>query len=177
VNLSGALQYDDTSPLDDVTFNLQVGFVLPVFNKNQGNIYNAQSQIMENHQNLTAAQNELTAQLAEIYGRYSANRVLAQTYREEILPDQVRMHREGVQFRKGRGNLDLTPLIVSQQQLDQVVGEYVTVLQAQWQAVVDLAEVLQADELYSLDHAGPLPADPPRDAKPLLLPTPAKTAE
>jgi cobalt-zinc-cadmium efflux system outer membrane protein len=176
--LYGALQYDDTSPLNDVTFNIQVGLPLPVFNKNQGNIYAAQSQIVENHQNLVAAQNDLTAQLAEIHARYATNRILAQNYRDEILPDQVRTNRGVYQrFREGADTVDFAQIIVTQQQLGQLVGDYVDVLEAQWQAVVDLAELLQADDLFSLDHMKPLPEDKPQDPKPLFVPVPAKLPE
>ena len=178
VNLGGAIFYDDTSPLNDLAFNLQVGVPLPLLDRNQGNIYEAQSQIMENHHRLAAAQNDLTAELAEIYGRYTANRALARNFREEILPDQVRTYR-GVnqQFRQGAGDLDFAQIIVTQQQLGELVGDYVDVLQAQWEAVVDLAELLQADDLFSLDQVRPAVEPKPDAGDPLLVPIPDEKPE
>ncbi len=178
VDLYGTVQYDDTTTLDSVTYNFQLGLPIPVFNKNQGNISSAEAKIVENHQNLVAAQIDLTTQLAEIYARYASNRVLAQNYREEILPDQVRTYR-GVyrRFREGADNVDFAQIIVTQQQLGQIIGDYVNVLSAQWQAVVDLAEVLQADDLLSLDQNQPLPAGEPQPPKPLLVPLPVQKPE
>ncbi len=172
VNLEGAVLYDDTSTLNNLAFNVQVGVPLPVFNRNQGNIYEAQSQIVEYNQRLIATRNELTAQLAEIYGRYSANRALARNYREEILPDQVRTYR-GVyqQFRQGAGQLDFAQIIVTQQQLGQTVGSYVDVLAAQWRATIDLAELLQADDLFLL--ATPPSPHPAYGPDALLVPAPS----
>ena len=54
VDVYGAVQRDYTSPLDDVTFNLQFGIPVPLFNRNQGNISSAQAE-------LAAAQNHLNS--------------------------------------------------------------------------------------------------------------------
>ncbi len=171
VNLTGVVQYDATTPLDDVTYNFNVGFVLPIFNKNQGNIYTAQSQIVESQQNLTGAQNTLAAQLAEIYARYASNRALMRNYRNEILPDQVQTYRGVYQrFRQGVDNIDFAQVIVTQQQLGQTINQYLDVLSAQWQAVVDLAEVLQADNLFALDRITPPGAPAPINPQPLVIP-------
>ena len=131
--------------LNDVSFNLQIGVPLPVFDKNQGKIYAAQSQILENHEKLQSAQNDLAARLAEIHAQYETQRALAEAYRREILPDQVRTYQGVAQgFRAGAEDVDFAQVIVTQQQLGQVVGEYINVLEAQWRAVVDLAEVRRA---------------------------------
>jgi cobalt-zinc-cadmium efflux system outer membrane protein len=178
VNVAGVVQYDDTSPLNDVSFNLQIGVPLPVFNKNQGNIYAAQSQILENHEKLQSAQNDLAARLAEIHAQYETQRALAEAYRREILPDQVRTYQGVAQgFRAGAEDVDFAQVIVTQQQLGQVVGEYINVLEAQWRAVVDLAEVLQADDLFSLGGGDAFSADLPQAAKPLLVPIPQPNQE
>jgi hypothetical protein len=61
--------------------------------------------------------------------------------------------------------------------LGQVVSEYINVLEAQWKAMVDLAEVLQADDLFSLDHAGGASICLPNYATPLLVPVPQPMPE
>lgn len=162
VNVEGAAQTDDTSIRNDMAFNVRVGFPLPIFNKNQGNIYTAESRLVESHQQLATAQNDLTARLAEIYARYTTNRLLANNYREQIIPDQVRAYRSTYQrYRQGADTIDFAQIITSQQQIGQVVGDYVGLLGNQWQAVVDLAEILQADDLFSIDQAPhPIPAAP-----------------
>lgn len=176
VNLLGVLQYDDTTTLNDLSFNLQVGVPLPIFDKNQGNIYTAQSEILEFHGELQSAQNKLTARLAEIHAQYETQKALAEAYRREILPDQVRTY-QGVAegFRAGAEGVDFAQVIVTQQQLGQVVGEYINVLEAQWKAMIDLAELLQADDLFSLDRAAENSEGMPGDGQPLLVPVPQPT--
>jgi cobalt-zinc-cadmium efflux system outer membrane protein len=170
VNLAGVLQYDDTSPLNDLSFNVQVGVPLPVFDRNQGNIYTAQSEILEYHEELQSAQNKLTARVAELHAEYETQRELAKAYRWEILPDQVRTAQDVAEGL--RAGVDFAQVIVTQQELGRVVTEYINVLEAQWKAMVDLAEVLQADDLFSLDRAAGDVACPPNDANPLLIPAP-----
>ncbi len=161
VDLAGVIQHDDTTNLNDVSFNLQVGVSLPVFNKNQGNIYGAQSKIVESHQQLQWASNQLAAKLAEVHARYQTNRALMQNYKDQILPDQVRTYR-GVhrRFREGADSVDFAQIIVTQQQLGQSINQYLNVLEAQWLAVVDLAEVIQADNLFHLNVGAETPPAP-----------------
>ncbi|MCA9071770.1 MAG: TolC family protein, partial [Planctomycetaceae bacterium] len=173
LDLQGEAQLDDTSPLNDMAFNLRVGFALPIFNKNQGNIYTAESRLVESHQKLNAAQNQLTADLAEIYARYTSNRLLAENYRNQIIPDQIRTYQSTYQrYRQGADTIDFAQIITSLQQLGQVVGDYVAILGDQWQAVVDLAKILQADDLYSLGQGIDLPSVPICPPETLQVPTP-----
>lgn len=175
VDLGGVLQYDDTTSLNDVSFNLRVGVRLPVFDKNQGNIFSAESQIVESHHNLAAVQNQLTAELAEIYARYLSNQALIKNFRDEILPDQVRTYRGMyLRYREGADPVDFAQIVVTQQQVGQLVGEYLDALENQWLALVDLAEILQADNLFHLGtkpHAlTEIPIDPQSIPLPIAPP-------
>lgn len=152
INFQGGALHDDTSFRNDMSFDLQVGVSLPIFDRNQGNIYQAESQLIEAHQLRTAARNMLTAQMAEIHARYLSQRALAKNYREEILPDQVRTYR-GVyrRYREGADPVDFAQIVVTQQQLGQSISQYLDRLEAKWLALVDLAEILQADDLFYLN--------------------------
>jgi cobalt-zinc-cadmium efflux system outer membrane protein len=138
------------------SYNFQVGAPIPILNQNQGNILATQSSIISNERAFGAMQNDLTGQLALIMGRYATARAQAENYRRQILPDQVRTYR-GIYSRyreAGQGvndNINFGDVIVAQQTLSAVVSGYADVLVQMWQAYVELANVLQIEDLRMLD--------------------------
>jgi outer membrane protein, heavy metal efflux system len=152
LQLYTAIQHDDTNSRNDMAYNVQIGLPLPVFNRNQGNISAANAELIRAQQNWVSTRNELTADLAEAFARYATARQLAETYRTDIVPSQVQTYR-GVytQFRAVGGNSDFAEVIVSQQTLAQVLGEYLNTLAGEWDSAVDVAEILQVDDIYTMD--------------------------
>ena len=76
-----AVQHDNSTGNNQ--FNVQLGFALPVFDRNQGNIVRAKGQIASAGEALRATQTDLTGRLAEALGRYEGNRkVAAETPRQ-----------------------------------------------------------------------------------------------
>ena len=159
-----ALQHDDTTTLNDFAANVQVGLPLPLFDRNQGNISAAHAELGRAHQNLADRRNELLGELAQAYNRYTTSRTIADNFRSQILPDQVRFYR-GVyeRFRQAGGAIDFAQVVVSQQAVADAVADYVDALQVQWAAAVDLAELMQVDDFFGLDGrpAGLGDAPPP----------------
>ncbi|MBI1315184.1 hypothetical protein GC176_28165 [bacterium] len=151
IELYTAVQHDATTPLDNFSYNLQIGLPVPVFNRNQGNITSAHAQVTRSQQDLIDKRNTLQNMLAEIYGRYASNMTIAASYRTEILQDQVRVYR-GIydRFREAGGDVDFAQIVVAQQTLAQAIAGYLDVLGQQWAATVDLAEILQADDLFAI---------------------------
>lgn len=151
VSLYSAFQHDDTTPLSDFSANLQVSVPVPLFDRNQGNITSAHAELVRANQDLVDTQNRLMSQFAEIRGRFSTSRVIARSYRTDLLPDQVRAYR-GIheRFRIGGGAIDFSQLVVAQQQLSQIVNSYLDALASQWESTVDQAEILQVDDLMAL---------------------------
>ncbi len=88
LNVYGAFQHDDTTPLSDFSTNVQVSIPVPVFDRNQGNISAANAQLVRAHQDLEATRNRLLGTLAETLNRYQTNQEIAVNYRNEILEDQ-----------------------------------------------------------------------------------------
>lgn len=156
-----AVQHDDTNSRNDVSYNLRVGIPLPLFDRNQGNISAAHAELVRAQHNWVNTQNDLSARLAEIIARYSTARELATTYRTDIVPSQVQTFR-GVynQFREVGGDMDFAQVIVSQQTLSQVVDQYLDTLASQWDAAVDLSEILQVEDIYTMDGMQPSLIDP-----------------
>lgn len=60
---------------------------VPVFNRNQGNIYHAEADIREACQEVERTKLALRDSLTEAYQRYETSRSLVETLRDEILPD------------------------------------------------------------------------------------------
>ena len=75
-------------------------------------------------------------------------------YLRHILPDQVRAYRGLVQ----QTQPSFADIVNAQQQLNTFLAAYLTALQAQWQAVVDLAALAQLDDLYVTIDGGRLSA-------------------
>jgi cobalt-zinc-cadmium efflux system outer membrane protein len=136
-------------------FNLQLGFALPVWDRNQGNVRAAESQVASNAAALAAAQNDLLGRLADALGRYEANRVAVANYRDRVLPALAQAYRGLVRRYQQEpadvpgGKVSFSDIVVAQQNLAQALQAYLTALGAQWQAVSDLGALLQVDELYS----------------------------
>ena len=151
IELYTALQHDDTSAVNDLSFNLQIGIPVPIYDRNEGNITSAHAKVTRAQQDLIDKRNSLQSTLAEIYCRYSSNVTIASSYRTEILQDQVRVYR-GVydRFREAGDSVDFAQVVVAQQTLSQAVVSYLDVLGEQWDATIDLAEILQVDDLFTM---------------------------
>ena len=155
VNVYAAFQHDDTTPLSDYSTNVQVSAPVPVFNRNQGNITSAHAELVRARQDLTDTNNTLMSTLAENFNRYETSRTISESYRTDLVPDQVRVYR-GVydRFLIDGQSVDFAQVVVAQQTLGQVVTNYMQSLTDAWMATVDIAELLQVDDLLTMDgHA------------------------
>lgn len=153
LSLYGAVQHDYTGAPFGTTYNLQVGVPLPLFDRNQGNILQAQSQVLGNDRALADKQNELTARLADAFARYHTARQQAAMYRNEILPDQVRVYR-GIytRYQQDHKSVSFSDIVVAQQSLGSAVTSYTDALSEQWQAYVDIAGLLQLEDSNQLEQ-------------------------
>lgn len=139
-------QYDSLAR--NYQLGLQIGFTLPVNDANQGNIRAAQATIARSQQGIQVAELNLTGLLAEAVGRYELNRAVAENYRALILPSLARNYRGLVENSRRVGNVAFGDIVAAQQNLVTALQAYLAALQAQWQAVVDVANLGQLDELY-----------------------------
>ena len=171
-------QYDNAA--QTYQFGLQIGVQLPISDRNQGNILSAQSQIGRAGQNLRVVENDLQARFAEAFGRYEANRVAAANYREVIIPNLGRAYRAIVRRYNvdEPGKVGFGDIVVAQGQLAAALQAYLTALSAQWQAVVDVANVAQLDDLYPAQPTpGPVEGPPAVEAVPVApMPRPLPVA-
>ena len=169
VSLKLVVQKDYTAPPYATAANVEVGVPIPVWDRNQGAIKQAGADLARAIDDIPRTRFDLLTKLADAMERYQTNRAQVDVYLKQILPDQVRGYRGLVQ----QNQPSFSDIVNAQQQLNTFLAAYLAALQAQWQAVVDLAALAQLDDLYlpasgaaiSECAAGPLPAA-------LLLPPP-----
>jgi outer membrane protein TolC len=131
-----------------------LGGDLPVLNRNQGNRIARRAEVVKASQQVQQTRNTLTASLAEAFGKYEANRQLAESFQADALRDQVRAYRGVYQrYLADPSSVSFNDVIVAQQTVAQVLNQYLDILQSQWQSLVDIGELLQVDDLMEL---GPL---------------------
>ena len=144
-----------------VLSTVQVSVPVPVFDRNLGGIRQAQAALVRANEEPHRVQADLNARFSEAYRRYEENRVLLEMYRKNILPKQVQAFRASVQRHFGGevGAVAFNDLVSSEQNLVTAVGSYVVIVQAQWQAVVDVSSFLQTNQLYQMtDEVNEAPA-------------------
>jgi cobalt-zinc-cadmium efflux system outer membrane protein len=155
VNFYGTYQHASEVPPFVNSYNFQIGAPVPIFDRNQGNILSTQSSIIGYQRAYNATQNDLLGRLAAALARFDTARVQADNYRRHMLPDQVRTYR-GVYSRYREGgqaendNINFSDVIVAQQTLSSTVNDYSNVLTSVWQAYVDIAALLQVEDLTQL---------------------------
>ncbi len=165
VDLNFVLQRDYTFSPGTTTYNLNLGGEIPVFNQNRGNIVTAHAELYRANQAIAQVRNDLSGQLGEAFARYEASRVLVESFRAEALRDQVRTYR-GIyeRYRNDPENIEFNDVVVAQQTLAVTLNQYIDVLGNQWQAVVDVAQLLQVDDIFLMGDAAPVAAIPAVDA-------------
>ncbi len=147
-------QYDNLART--YQFGIQLGVQLPISDRNQGSIRQAQAQIHRTAENLVSVQNELGNRLAEARGRLEANRAIAIAIRDQVLPDLTRAYRAQLRaFQVTPDQVPFSELVQSQLLLSTQLQAYLQALAVQWQAVVDLAAVGQLDDLFPAESPTP----------------------
>jgi cobalt-zinc-cadmium efflux system outer membrane protein len=151
-----ALVQEDASPPGPAhpVVSVTAGLTLPVWDLNQGNLRQTQGALMRAIEEPHRVRNDLTARVADAFRRYSEYLMLVQLYRTDILPKQVQAFRGAVKRYYGGekpgepGAVGYTDLVTAEQNLVAVIGPYLTLLGSMWQAVVDVAGLMQTDDLF-----------------------------
>ena len=145
------LQRDYTFQPGGATYNLMLGGAIPVLNQNQGNRIAARAELVKAGQNVADTRNTLISELAGTYGVYQSNRQLADSFKSDALRDQVRAYRGVYQrYLADPSGVSFNDVIVAQQTVASVLNQYLDILQAQWQSVVDIGQLLQVDDLFEM---------------------------
>ena len=164
VDVNTVIEHDFTTPPFNTVLSLQVGVPLPIFDNNRGNILAADAALARACSEYDRARNELLGDLADIYARYQTNRESFAYYQQSILFDQVRAYRALYQrHQQDPDSIAFSDVVSAQQTLAGTIATYLQLLGDQWQAVIDLAGLLQADDLLQLGRPQPaaIPTVPP----------------
>jgi cobalt-zinc-cadmium efflux system outer membrane protein len=145
---------------------VNVSVPVPIFDQNKGAIRQSQAVLLRANEEPHRVQMALTASFSDAYRRYEENRTLLQMYQKKILPKQVLSFRGAVKLLEVQNQVAFTDLISAEQNLITVIGNYLPILQAQWQAVADVSNLLQTDQVYTM--AEEMEAEPPVNFEELL---------
>jgi cobalt-zinc-cadmium efflux system outer membrane protein len=168
VYVYGTFQKDFTTPgLQNVSYNTQVGMPLPIFDRNRGGIINAEGGLVRAGQEVRRAQYDLQRQLADVFADYETNRNNVRRFRDSVLPDAAVTYR-GVyeRYNQRPDVLAVTDVVVAQQQLAAYIESYIGYLNGQWQAVAQLANLLQIENIEDLNDLRNAPAGTAEDRQP-----------
>ena len=153
IDVDASIQHDNTVPPFATVYSLHAGIPIPLFDRNRGNILSADAALTRASQEYNRTRNELAASLADAFASYQSRRVLLDYYQTQILRDQVQSYRAIYQrYQQDTDSVDFNDVVTSQQTLASVVSTYIQALGDQWQSVVDMAGLLQLDDLSQLDQ-------------------------
>ena len=123
---------------------------IPIFDRNQGNIHAAKADLARTHAEEHQRELLLTDRLTLAYQRYQAARQQTDSYHKTIAP-QARESLKLVQtgYAAGDKKYDYTAVLQAQQVLFQVQLAHTQAMGEQWRSVVEIAGILQQDDLMS----------------------------
>jgi cobalt-zinc-cadmium efflux system outer membrane protein len=167
VSLKVVVQKDYTVAPFATSANVEVGVPVPVWDRNQGGVQQAQGQLARALDQAQRVRLDLLGKLADAVERYTSNRQVVEMHESSILPDQVRFYKG--QLQRHQQEPDKVPFSEAAYALETFgdsLAVYLAALDAQWKAAVDLAALAQLDDLYPAPGKGPaFDSSPPGDAR------------
>jgi cobalt-zinc-cadmium efflux system outer membrane protein len=140
--------------------DVRLGFPLPIWDQNKGNIIAAQAALVRAGEESHRVEVTLTNSLALAYEGYRNNLYAMEYYRRNVLPDLVRYYRGVYARRQVDPSSAFGDLVFAQQNLTTNVTAYLGILGSLWSSVVNVADFLQTDDLYQLKQRRELPELP-----------------
>jgi cobalt-zinc-cadmium efflux system outer membrane protein len=161
VDVQVIVQKDNTGPPFEISPSLHVTVPVPVWDQNHGGIQQAQANLLHAVEEPHRVRTELTTRLTDAFERYQNNHIILGYYRDQILPDQVRVFRSVYLRYRTEGTLNFIDISTAQQNLATSITTYLTTLGSLWQSVSDVATLLQTDDIFQWVQEGcPAKASP-----------------
>lgn len=165
------LQKDYTGPPNAIAPSLAVSMPIPILNRNQGGIAAAQATVVQMANEPARIRYDLYGRLSDAFNRYQSARVNLEIYRARILPDMVRVYNSI--YRRYQQEMvtpvqpaapggiplpqpfpfprpELNDVVVAEQFLTSFVAAYIDNLGAMWQAVVDVTDFIQTNNMFRM---------------------------
>ena len=130
---------------DDLA-NIQVGFPLPLFDRNQGNIMRAQAELSAAQSRVEQIELELTDQLAVMFRQYKNSHQQVVRYRDQMLP-RARKSLDFVTKGYREGQVDFLTLLTSQRTYYQVTLQLLSARRQLRESEILMAGQLLRDSL------------------------------
>jgi cobalt-zinc-cadmium efflux system outer membrane protein len=125
----------------DTLADLQVGIQLPLFDRNQGNIMEAQANLTAARRELERIELSLSQRLAEAFEQYVTARQHAEAYKGKIIPHATEsLELTSTGYREGE--FDYLTLLTAQRTFFNVSLEYLARLEALWTQSVEIEGLL-----------------------------------
>ncbi len=121
-----------------------VGVKIPLFNRNQGNIAAAQSEILFAEQEMCRLELSLRARFSQAFTRYLTARRIAETYKRELIPRAEQAYQMYLTKFKEMGAA-YPQVLIAQRTLFQLSAEYVSAVEDFWDTVIPLRGFLLMD--------------------------------
>jgi cobalt-zinc-cadmium efflux system outer membrane protein len=145
LNMMGGWQNQQPGALAPTTQALyQMQMVIPLWNRNQGNIRAAQANVGGAVAGLGRVRNELANNAAAAIGRYLTARQLVERYETAILPSAVELQDISARLYK-EGQIDFLRYLNSQRALLDASLAYIDSQEARWAAAAEVAGLLQSE--------------------------------
>ncbi|MCH7987948.1 MAG: TolC family protein [Planctomycetes bacterium] len=143
VTLQASTQYDFSTRTQ--VAGIQVGFFLPVRNRNQGNIIAAHADYLHAVREVERLEWQLQRQLADVFGQYQTNRAQVDGYRRIIKADYESLELSRDLVKAGEGNY--LELLTAQRTYTQSKKEFIQALSKLWENIVRIKGLLLVDGL------------------------------
>lgn len=145
-NFMGGYQYQLAgagAPTDQAVYQVQA--VVPLWNRNRGNIRAAQANIGAAMAQLNRVNTELANDAANALGQYVTARRLADQYETKILPNAVKLQDISLQLYR-QGQADFLLYLNAQRALLDANLAYISAQEARWIAAARVAGLLQSEQ-------------------------------
>jgi cobalt-zinc-cadmium efflux system outer membrane protein len=136
-----------SAPERDWRAEIQLAVVVPLWQRNQGDILAAQAELDRARHEARAVELRLRERLAASWQRYETARQQVEGYRKNILPKaRASLELFELGYKGGDPKYDYTALLQAQQVLFQAQLDYVRVLEALGRAVAEIQGLVQEDQ-------------------------------
>lgn len=145
VNMMGGYQNQGPGAMAPESQGLyQVQMIVPLWNRNQGNIRAAQSNVSAAVAQLNRVEMELANDSAEALGRYITARQLVERFERIVLPSAIELQDISEQLYR-QGQIEFLHYLNSQRALLDANLDYLSAQSAQWSAAAEVAGLLQSE--------------------------------
>src|SRR5262249_12416617 len=145
----------------------QMNVAVPLWDQNRGALRQAEALLAQASVGPDQARDTLAVGLADAFNRYQTARQAVAIAAQQV-SDQLRVYRGmPARWAPAPAEVAFPDLVAAEQTLVGYVAAYVTALGQQWQAVVDVANYLQTDDLFAAAPTQAVPPIPELDHFPL----------